>query len=58
MVPSWNKINPVSLPDGLTISFPEDIAECPGIPSVHDVQLSEITEDQFTRLSDPIPIFQ
>lgn len=57
-VAGWNKLNPIRLQNGTFVAFPKDVAKCSGIPSVHDIQLSEIKENQFTQLSDPVPIFE
>ncbi len=58
LVPNWNQLQPIHLPNGVSITFPETITACAGVPSVHDVQLSEIKEDQFTPLSAPVPVFE
>ncbi|CAG7834930.1 unnamed protein product [Allacma fusca] len=56
-VDKWNVIQPVKLPDGPEISFPESISKCSGVPSVHDLQLSELNPNLFTPISSPLKVF-
>jgi len=58
LVPKWNTLQPIQLPNGSLIQFPPQMSSCSGVPSVHDVQLSEIKTDNFEPLSSPIPVFQ
>ncbi|KAJ8670527.1 hypothetical protein QAD02_001786 [Eretmocerus hayati] len=59
-VRNWNRVNPVnSVTSGETlIEVPEVAQSCSGASAVHDIQLSQLPQDSFTPLTDPIPIFK
>lgn len=41
-----------------TISVPENIVNCPGSPSLHDLQISQLPKDSFKIISDPVKVFR
>lgn len=53
----WNKLFPINL-DQRLIHAPAEIQTCPGAPSVCDVQLSQLSQDDFKTLSDIMAIFR
>ncbi|XP_018421871.1 PREDICTED: protein arginine N-methyltransferase 7 [Nanorana parkeri] len=54
---SMNKLLPINLDHGL-IKPPLELQTCPGAPSVCDVQLSQLSTDDFNTLSDIMVIFR
>ena len=58
LLPNWNVLKTINLPNSKAIHFPTSMALCSGAPSVHDLQLSEIKPKQFTEISEPIPVFE
>ncbi|KAM5138864.1 protein arginine N-methyltransferase 7 [Mantella aurantiaca] len=54
---SWNKLFPVNV-DSERIQPPPEIQTCPGAPSVCDVQLSQLSPDDFKTLSDIMVMFR
>ncbi|XP_025226012.1 protein arginine N-methyltransferase 7 isoform X2 [Theropithecus gelada] len=57
---SWNKLFPIHLQTSLgeqVIVPPVDLENCPGAPSVCDIQLSQVSPADFTVLSDVLPMF-
>ncbi|XP_072278976.1 protein arginine N-methyltransferase 7 [Pyxicephalus adspersus] len=53
---SWNKLLPINI-DNKLIQPPPEIQTCPGAPSVCDIQLSQLSPDDFKTLSDIMDIF-
>ncbi|NXS98615.1 ANM7 methyltransferase, partial [Jacana jacana] len=57
---SWNKLFPVHVEaeDGAkTIVSPPEMENCPGVPSVCDIQLNQMPSSDFTILSDVATMF-
>ncbi|NXF03664.1 ANM7 methyltransferase, partial [Smithornis capensis] len=57
---SWNKLFPVHVKaeDGeKTIVPPSEMENCPGVPSVCDIQLNQMPSRDFTVLSDVVTMF-
>ncbi|TFK09031.1 alpha-1A adrenergic receptor [Platysternon megacephalum] len=57
---SWNKLFPVHVQaedDEKIIVFPSEIENCPGVPSVYDIQLNQVPRNDFTILSDVVTMF-
>ncbi|CAN2389575.1 [myelin basic protein]-arginine N-methyltransferase activity [Pristimantis euphronides] len=54
---SWNKLLPMQLDCG-TIQPPDEMQNCPGAPSVCDVQLSQLTPGDVRPLSDILVVFR
>ncbi|NXA54393.1 ANM7 methyltransferase, partial [Nothocercus julius] len=57
---SWNKLFPVSVEaeDGEKIIVsPSEMKNCPGVPSVCDIQLNQMPSSDFTILSDVVTMF-
>ena len=57
LVARWNSFSATQLPDGSRLLPPGTLQACPGSPSVHDVQLTQLTPDKFKFLSEPVPVF-
>ncbi|XP_063294767.1 protein arginine N-methyltransferase 7 [Pelobates fuscus] len=54
---SWNKLFPLKL-DSMEIRPPPEMENCPGAPSVCDVQLSQLSLNDFTKLTDSLCVFR
>uniref|UniRef100_A0A8C9FR89 Protein arginine N-methyltransferase domain-containing protein n=2 Tax=Pavo cristatus TaxID=9049 RepID=A0A8C9FR89_PAVCR len=57
---SWNKLFPVHVEaeDGEKIIVsPSEMENCPGVPSVCDIQLNQMPSSDFTILSDVVTMF-
>ncbi|NWX75635.1 ANM7 methyltransferase, partial [Alca torda] len=57
---SWNKLFPVHVEaeDGEKIIVsPSEMEDCPGVPSVCDIQLNQMPSSDFTILSDVVTMF-
>ncbi|XP_011787440.1 PREDICTED: protein arginine N-methyltransferase 7 isoform X2 [Colobus angolensis palliatus] len=57
---SWNKLFPIRVQTSLgeqVIVPPADLENCPGAPSVCDIQLNQVSPADFTVLSDVLPMF-
>ena len=57
-IKSWHTLNTINLHDHGQIIPPSDIVSCPGLSSVHDMQISQLPCEQMTLLSPPIPVFR
>ncbi|XP_052231966.1 protein arginine N-methyltransferase 7-like isoform X1 [Dreissena polymorpha] len=55
LVRRWNQITDFSGP--LDLRTPPGILRCGGAPSLHDLQLDQLPEDKFTKLSEPFKVF-
>lgn len=58
---SWNKLFPVHVEakDGEKIIVsPSEMENCPGVPSVCDIQLNQMPSSDFTVLSDVVTMFR
>ncbi|XP_071503684.1 protein arginine N-methyltransferase 7-like [Diadema antillarum] len=52
----WHKLQPIRIPGrGDIIPHPE-MDSCAGAASVHDLQLSQLSPDQFCPVTDPLPM--
>ncbi|XP_038628270.1 protein arginine N-methyltransferase 7 isoform X4 [Tachyglossus aculeatus] len=57
---SWNKLFPIHVQTGDNQSIllsPSEMENCPGAPSVYDIQLNQVPRDDFTILSDVLTMF-
>ncbi|XP_023412367.2 protein arginine N-methyltransferase 7 isoform X3 [Loxodonta africana] len=57
---SWNKLFPIHVQTSLgeqVIVPPLELDRCPGAPSVYDIQLNQVSPEDFTALSDVLPMF-
>nr|CAD7567888.1 unnamed protein product [Timema californicum] len=56
----WNRLSP--LKDNKRVlnllDIPSSITSCPGAAAVHDIQLSQLPEGQFTPLTPPFEVFR
>nr|CAD7430778.1 unnamed protein product [Timema monikensis] len=56
----WNRLSP--LRDNKStlnlLDIPSSITSCPGAAAVHDIQLSQLPEGQFTPLTPPFEVFR
>ncbi|XP_011304207.1 protein arginine N-methyltransferase 7 [Fopius arisanus] len=59
LVDSWHKLLPLRDPETskILLSPPGGVQTCPGSLAVHDLQLSQIPRDSFTKLSPVLPLF-
>ncbi|CAL8070134.1 unnamed protein product [Orchesella dallaii] len=58
-VEKWNSLpEKLEVSEKLDVTFPSNIRECAGVPSVQDLQLDAIQRSEFKPLSPPIPIFE
>nr|XP_039254174.1 protein arginine N-methyltransferase 7-like isoform X1 [Styela clava] len=59
---SWHSLNPIEIPleNGLSTDIYPDprMEKCPGVPAVHDIQLSQIKRSEFTALTDAVEVFK
>ncbi|GFY67684.1 protein arginine N-methyltransferase 7 [Trichonephila inaurata madagascariensis] len=58
LISKWNTLFPVQVAPGKVIIPPKKVTSCHGSAAVHDVQMSQIPQDKFTRLTDPICVFE
>uniref|UniRef100_A0A6I8MZS1 Protein arginine N-methyltransferase n=1 Tax=Ornithorhynchus anatinus TaxID=9258 RepID=A0A6I8MZS1_ORNAN len=57
---SWNKLFPIHVQTGddqNVLLSPSEMENCPGAPSVYDIQLNQVPRDDFTILSDVLTMF-
>ncbi|XP_067407765.1 protein arginine N-methyltransferase 7 isoform X2 [Emydura macquarii macquarii] len=57
---SWNKLFPIHVQaedDEKIIVFPSEMENCPGVSSVHDIQLNQVPCSDFTILSNVVTMF-
>ncbi|XP_076448751.1 protein arginine N-methyltransferase 7-like [Babylonia areolata] len=54
----WNTLRPVQVAQGQTIQVPASYSECGGVPSLHDLQLSQISPSLFTPVAPPVKVFR
>ena len=50
----WHKLQPIRIPGGDDIIPPAEMSSCSGAASVHDVQLSQLSPDQFQPITEPL----
>lgn len=57
VVNSWNTVKAIADLNGdILLKTPKMMQECPGEATVHDLQLSQLTEGSFRALTDPIAV--
>uniref|UniRef100_A0A8C8RCS6 Protein arginine N-methyltransferase n=1 Tax=Pelusios castaneus TaxID=367368 RepID=A0A8C8RCS6_9SAUR len=57
---SWNKLFPIHVQaedDEKIIVSPSEMENCPGVPSVYDIQLNQVPRSDFTILSNVVTMF-
>ncbi|XP_044617113.1 protein arginine N-methyltransferase 7 isoform X2 [Equus asinus] len=57
---SWNKLFPIRVQTShgeQVIVPPSEVEQCPGAPSVYDIQLNQVSPTDFTVLSNVLPMF-
>ena len=54
----WNQFEPVTLNDCGHIKVPQEVSGCHGAAAVHDIQMEQLKDDQFTPLSEIVQIFR
>lgn len=58
VINSWNKVKAIADLDGeILLKPPKIMQECPGEATLHDLQLSQLTESSFRALTEPIAVF-
>lgn len=58
---SWNKLFPIRVQTShgeQVIVPPSEVEQCPGAPSVYDIQLNQVSPTDFTVLSNVLPMFR
>ncbi|CAN7991097.1 unnamed protein product [Ixodes hexagonus] len=55
---SFHTVNAVPVTGEQTVLVPKGIQDCAGVPAVHDLQLSQLEESDFTPLTPPLPVFR
>lgn len=54
---NWNRLKDIYSKDGqLVLQVPQMVKECPGSSAVHDIQLSQLSNDYFKEITQPYPI--
>ncbi|XP_014204055.1 protein arginine N-methyltransferase 7 [Copidosoma floridanum] len=58
-VKRWNRVDPLKHNNSETtlIEAPDVTQSCSGASSVHDIQLSQLPQNSFTALTEPLPMF-
>ncbi|XP_072013956.1 protein arginine N-methyltransferase 7-like [Amphiura filiformis] len=54
LVWNWHKLQPVKVPGCSDIIPPREMDTCAGAASVHDLQLSQVSPDKFTSITEPL----
>ena len=54
----WSQLLPITVPGAEAIEPPPDLVRCHAASTVHDLQLDQIPQDQFTSLADPVRVFR
>lgn len=57
LVSSWNRSKSIKFQDQF-IQPPSDVYACAGNGAVHDIQLAQLSPENFKMLSDPVPLFK
>lgn len=55
---SFHTVSTVSVTGEETVQVPEGVQNCAGVPAVHDLQLSQLEELDFTALTPPLAVFR
>ncbi|KAK3086794.1 hypothetical protein FSP39_023581 [Pinctada imbricata] len=53
----WKEVLPIKVSDDKVITFPKEISECAGAPSLHDLQMDQLPQDKFDIICDPVQVF-
>jgi len=56
-VKKWNTYQPFHS-NHVSIDPPPEIASCPGAVALHDLQLDQLSEDKFQRITKPLKVFR
>ena len=54
----WNQFEPIKLGENAEITVPKEVSGCHGAAAVHDIQMEQLKDDQFTVISDCVQIFR
>ncbi|XP_064611177.1 protein arginine N-methyltransferase 7-like [Liolophura sinensis] len=54
----WNQLLPIKIKGHDDVRPPTEFSRCGGAPSLHDLQLDQVSCDQFQPLSQPIKVFR
>uniref|UniRef100_H2ZKD3 Protein arginine N-methyltransferase n=1 Tax=Ciona savignyi TaxID=51511 RepID=H2ZKD3_CIOSA len=54
----WNQLLPIKIGKNVEIQPNKELVDGHGVPSVHDIQLSQFPVDKFKAVSDPTAVFQ
>ncbi len=54
LVWNWHKLQPIKIPGCSDIIPPREMDTCAGAASVHDLQLSQVSPDKFTAITEPL----
>lgn len=57
-IQQWNQLLPVKVPGSGDIEPPPEIRDCPGAAAVLDLQMEQISQSQFTAVSNPIKVYR
>ncbi|XP_014662743.1 PREDICTED: protein arginine N-methyltransferase 7-like [Priapulus caudatus] len=58
LVRMWNKLEPIRVGKDVEIATPHKVAQCTGAAAVHDLQLDQLSPDQFEPITDPLLVFR
>lgn len=61
LMTSWNTLSKLELKkeNGTVRIIPDEkMGNSPGLPAVHDIQLSQVKENQFKKLTEPAEVFK
>ncbi|CAH1780265.1 unnamed protein product [Owenia fusiformis] len=53
----FNKLQPIKVPGCDDIIPPNDVTNCPGAAAVHDIQMDQLSHDQFQPITEPEKVF-
>ena len=56
MVWNWHKLQPIKVPGCSDIIPPREMETCAGAASVHDLQLSQLSPDEFQPITEPLKL--
>lgn len=51
---NWHRGQPINVTENELIISPKEVNECPGSAALHDIQMSQLKENEFKILSEPI----
>ncbi|XP_067124388.1 protein arginine N-methyltransferase 7 isoform X2 [Centruroides vittatus] len=58
MVQKWNQLSPIVLDEQTTILPPCHIKSCTGAAAVHDLQLNQLSTEDFIPITEPMELFR